>query len=103
VRSARFSEEQGASRVDAARKARDLAQRTLDIMQKEQKLGAGSNQQTLAAEHDLALAESALVTAETAYEKERIEVRRAAGTVLEQYGISIAEARAGTAEADHPQ
>jgi len=103
VRSARFSEEQGASRVDAARKARDLAQRTLDIMQKEQKLGAGSNQQTLSAEHDLALAESALVTAETAYEKERIEVRRAAGTVLEQYGISIADARAGTAEADHLQ
>ena len=75
VRNARYALEQGASRVDAARKARDLAQRTLDIMQKEQKLGAGSNQQTLSAEHDLALAESALVTAETAYEKARIEVQ----------------------------
>ena len=47
VRNARYALEQGASRVDAARKARDLAQRTLDIMQKEQQLGAGSNQQTL--------------------------------------------------------
>jgi outer membrane protein TolC len=65
VRSARYALEQGASRVDAARHARDLAQKTLDIMQKEQKLGAGSNQQTLSAEHDLAVAESALVTAET--------------------------------------
>jgi len=101
VRNARYAVEQGASRVDAARKARDLAQRTLDIMQKEQKLGAGSNQQTLEAEHDLALAESALVTAETAYEKARIEVRRATGSVLEEYGISIADAKAGVVEADH--
>ena len=72
VRNARYALEQGASRVDAAKQARDLAQRTLDIMQKEQKLGAGSNQQTLSAEHDLAVAESALVTAQTAYEKARI-------------------------------
>jgi outer membrane protein TolC len=102
VRNARYAVEQGASRVDAARKARDLAQRTLDIMQKEQKLGAGSNQQTLAAEHDLALAESALVTAEAAYEKARIEVRRATGSVLEEYGISIADAKSGVVGADHP-
>jgi outer membrane protein TolC len=103
VRNARYALEQGAARVEAARKARDLAQRTLDIMQKEQKLGAGSNQQTLASEHDLALADSALVTAETAYEKARIEVRRATGTVLEQYGISIADAKSGTVEAKHLQ
>ncbi len=103
VRNARYALEQGASRVDAARKARDLAAKTLDIMQKEQKLGAGSNQQTLSAEHDLSLAELALVTAETAYEKARIEVRRATGSVLEEYGISIADAKAGIVEADHPQ
>jgi outer membrane protein TolC len=101
VRNARYALEQGASRVEAARKARDLAQRTLDIMQKEQKLGAGSNQQTLASEHDLALAESALVTAETAYEKARIEVIRATGSILEHYGISIADAKSGIVEADH--
>ncbi len=103
VRNARYALEQGASRVDAARKARDLAQRTLDIMQKEQKLGAGSNQQTLEAEHDLSLAESALVTAETLYEKARIEVKRATGSILEEYGISIADAKAGQVEADHLQ
>jgi outer membrane protein TolC len=103
VRNARYALEQGASRVDAARKARDLAQRTLDIMQKEQKLGVGSSQQTLSAEHDLAVADSALVTAETAYEKARIEVRRATGSVLEQYGISIADAKTGVVEADHQQ
>jgi outer membrane protein TolC len=103
VRNARYALEQGASRIDAARKARDLAQRTLDIMQKEQKLGVGSNQQTLSAEHDLAVAESALVTAETAYEKARIDLRRVTGSVLEEYGISIADAKAGIVEADHHQ
>jgi outer membrane protein TolC len=103
VRNARYALEQGAGRVEAARKARDLAERSLEIMQKEQKLGAGSNQQTLAAEHDLALAESALVTAETAYEKARIEVRRSTGSVLEEYGISIDDAKAGAVEADHIQ
>jgi len=101
VRNARYALEQGASRVDAARTARDLAAKTLDIMQNEQKLGAGSNQMTLAAEHDLSLAESALVSAETAYEKARIEVWRATGCVLEQYGISITDAKSGIVEATH--
>ena len=101
VRNARFALEQGASRVSAARQARDLAQKTLDIMQKEQKLGAGSNQQTLSAEHDLAIADSALVSAETDYEKARIEVRRATGSVLEDYGISVANAKTGVVEADN--
>ncbi len=101
VRNAAFALEQGASRVDAARTARDLAQKTLDITEKEQKLGAGSNQQTLSAEHDLAVAESALVSAQTDYEKARIEVKRATGSVLEDYGISVADARAGVVEADH--
>jgi outer membrane protein TolC len=99
VRNARYAQEQGASRVAAAREARDLAQKTLDIMQQEQKLGAGSNQQTLSAENDLAQAESALVTAETAYEKARIEVKRATGTILQGYGISIDDAIAGRVEA----
>jgi len=101
VRNARFALEQGASRVAAARQARDLSQKTLDIMQQEQKLGAGSNQQTLSAEHDLAIADSALVAAETDYEKARIEVRRATGSVLEDYGISIANAKTGIVEADN--
>ena len=68
-------------------------------MQKEQKLGAGSNQQTLSAEHDLSVAESALVTAQTAYEKARIQLKYATGSVLEEYGISIADAKTGVVQA----
>ncbi len=101
VRNARYAVEQGASRVAAAQQARDLAQRTLDIMQKEQKLGAGSNQQTLSAEHDLSVAESALVTAQTAYEKARIQLKYSTGSVLEDYGISINDAKTGVVEADN--
>ena len=103
VQNARYALEQSASGVVAARNARDLSQKTFDIMQKEQKLGAGSNQQTLSADNDLAVAESALVTAETAYEKARIEVRRATGSILESYGISIADAIAGVVEANNHQ
>jgi len=99
VRNARFALEQGASRVDAAREARDLAQKTLDIYQKEQQLGAGSNQQTLSAEHDLAVAENALVTAETGYAKDRVEMLRATGTMLDAYGISIEQAKTGNGNA----
>jgi outer membrane protein TolC len=100
VRNARYALEQGASRVGAAKQARDLAQRTLSIMQQEQKLGAGSNQQTLSSEHDLAVAESALVTAQTAYEKARITLKYSTGLVLEEYGISIDAAKTGVVEAD---
>lgn len=95
VRSAKFALEQGVSRVAAAREARDLAQKMLDIAQKEQKLGAGSNQQTLTAEHDLAVAENAFVTAETDYAKARVQMLYVTGTTLESYGIAIEQARTG--------
>ena len=97
VRNARFALEQQTSRVEAAREARDLASKTLDIYQKEQKLGAGSNQQTLSAEHDLAVADNALVTAQTDYAKARIELMRATGSILDNYGITIESNHKGDA------
>ena len=99
MRNAQYTLQQNLSRVSAARKARDLRQKTLVIMQQEQALGAGSNQQTLDAENELALAESALVSAETACEKARIELRRATGTILDDYGISLADAKPGAGSA----
>ncbi len=78
--------------MDAARKARDLSQRTFEITQEEQKLGAGSSLQTVTAQHDLALAELDLVTATTTYQKARVELDRATGTTLEHNGIKIAAA-----------
>jgi outer membrane protein TolC len=95
VENAQYAFEQSRARVDSARKARDLAQRTFGIMQQEQKLGAGSSYQTLSAQHDLALAESDLVAAMTAYEKARVELDRAVGTTLERSQISVADAKTG--------
>ncbi len=53
VRNAQYAVEQTGARVQAARKARDVAQRTFDITKKEQDLGAGSSYQTLSAQRDL--------------------------------------------------
>jgi outer membrane protein TolC len=97
VRNAQYALEQTSARVDAARKARDLAQRTFEIMQKEQTLGAGSTYQTMTAQRDLAVAELDLVTAMTVYEKAKVELDRAIGSTLEDNGIQIQDAIAGTA------
>ncbi|HMG02439.1 MAG TPA: TolC family protein, partial [Edaphobacter sp.] len=66
VRNAEYALEQSKARVESARKARELAQKTFDITAKEQELGAGSNYQTLTARRDLSAAESTLVAAMTA-------------------------------------
>jgi outer membrane protein TolC len=92
VRNAEYALEQTAARVQAARKARDLAQRTFEITQKEQTLGAGSTYQTMTAQRDLAVAELDLVTAMTVYEKAKVEVDRATGATLEHNGIQIQDA-----------
>jgi outer membrane protein TolC len=92
VRNAQYTLEQTAARVDAARKARDLAQRTFEIMQKEQTLGAGSTYQTMTAQRDLSVAELDLATAMTVYEKAKVELDRATGSTLEHNGIEIQDA-----------
>ena len=43
IRNAQYALEQSRARVDSARKARDLAERTFEITKKEQDLGAGSS------------------------------------------------------------
>jgi len=97
VRNAEYALEQGRARVDAARQARDLAQKTFTIMQKEQNLGAGSSFQTLTAQRDLALAELDVVNASTAYQKSKLELQRATGTTLQENNIQIQDAVDGTA------
>jgi outer membrane protein TolC len=97
VRNAQYAMEQSRARVQAARKARDLAQKTFTIMQKEQDLGAGSSFQTLTAQRDLAVAELDLVNANTAYQKSKVELQRATGTTLADNGIQVQDAVDGIA------
>lgn len=70
-------------------------------MQGEHEIIVKSSQETLSAVHDLTVADSALVAAETDYEDARAKVRRGTSSVLEDYAISIADARTGIVEADH--
>src|ERR1019366_3987428 len=97
VRNAQYALEQSRARVQAARKGRDLAQKTFTIMQKEQELGAGSSFQTLTAQRDLAVAELDLVNANTAFQKSKVELQRATGTTLTDNGIQVQDADDGVA------
>jgi outer membrane protein TolC len=97
VRNAQYALQQSEARVASARKGRDLAQKTFEITAKEQELGAGSNYQTLTAQRDLAVAESMLVAAMTAYQKAKVELDRSVGSTLEANAISIESAKTGNA------
>ena len=95
VRNSKFALEQAQAQVEAAQKARDLAQKTFDIIKQEQLLGAKSGLDTLNAESALALADSALDTAQTNYEKKKVDIDRAVGETLERTGVSIDDAKSG--------
>jgi outer membrane protein TolC len=102
VRNAQYALAQTGARVQAARKARDLAQRTFEITKKEQELGSGSTYQTLSAQRDLALAELDLVSAQTTYEKAKVELDRTTGATLEHNGILLQDAIKGAVSRQSP-
>jgi outer membrane protein TolC len=102
VRNSEYTVEQSVARVGAATKARDLAQRTFEIDTQEQQLGAGSIYQTLTAQRDLSVAQSTLVTAQTAYEKAKVDLDKVVGTTLDHLGISIEEAKTGVVQQSKP-
>jgi outer membrane protein TolC len=98
VRNAQFALLQNRSRVDGARKARDLAQQTFDIEQKKKALGASTSNLVLQAQRDLAQAQSNFVAAMSAYEKSRVELDRARGLTLAHSGIEIEDAEKGVVQ-----
>ena len=95
VRNAQYALLQNRSRVDTARKARDLAQQTFDIEQKKKALGASTSNLVLQTQRDLAQAESNFVAAMSTYEKSRVELDRATGLTLTHAGIEIQDAEKG--------
>ena len=95
VRNSLFALQQAQARVDAATKARDLAQHTFDVTQQEQQLGAKSSSDTLAAQHELSIEESLLAAAQAAFEKAKVDIDRATGETLQQTGVSIDDAKNG--------
>jgi outer membrane protein TolC len=95
VRNSQYALEQAQARVNAAQKARDLAQKTFDISKQEQKLGAMSSYDTLAAETALAIAESAVAVAQNAFEKAKVDIDRATGSTLDRMSVSLDDAKSG--------
>jgi outer membrane protein TolC len=95
VHNSQYAIQQAQARVTAAQKARDLAQKTFDISKQEQKLGALSSYDTLAAEQTLALSESALVVAQNVYEKAKVTIDQSTGTTLDRMNVSIEDAKSG--------
>jgi len=99
VRNAQFQLTQNRARVVAARKGVEVAQHTLDIEQKKLALGASTSLQVLQVGRDLAVAESNLVIATTAYARSKVELDRSIGATLVNNGISIDDAETGLVHA----
>jgi len=95
IRNAQYAVQQNRASVDSARAALDLARQSLDAEQKKFQFGTSTNTLVLQYRSQLASAESTLVNATVAYEKSRVELDRATGTLLDHHGISIDDAARG--------
>ncbi len=95
VRNAQYAVQQNRASVESAKAALDLARQSLDAEQKKYQFGTSTTTLVLQYQSQLATAESTLVNATVAYEKSRIELDRATGTLLDHNGISIDDAVKG--------
>lgn len=95
VRNAQYAVQQNRASVDSAQAALDLARQSLDAEQKKYQFGTSTTTLVLQYESQLATAQSALVNATVAYEKSRVELARATGSLLDQNRINIDDAVRG--------
>jgi outer membrane protein len=95
VRQAQFAVEQNRASVASAQAAVDYARQSLDAEQKKYQFGTSTTTAVLQTRSALANAESTLMSAMAAYEKSRVEMERAIGSLLDKNGISIDDAARG--------
>jgi outer membrane protein len=95
VRYAQYGVEQNRASVASAQAAVDYARQSLDAEQKKYQFGTSTTTAVLQTRSALANAESTLMSAMAAYEKSRVEMERATGTLLDKNGISIDDAARG--------
>lgn len=95
VRQAQFAVEQNRASVASAQAAVDYARQSLDAEQKKYQFGTSTTTAVLQTRSALANAESTLMSAMAAYEKSRVEMERATGSLLDKNGISIDDAARG--------
>jgi outer membrane protein len=95
VRAAQFGVEQNRASVASAQAAVDYAKQSLDAEQKKYQFGTSTTTAVLQNRSALATAESTLLSAMAAYEKSRVELDRAVGTLLDHNAISVDDAARG--------
>lgn len=95
VRNAQFGVEQNRASVASAQAAVEYARQSLDAEQKKYQFGTSTTTAVLQNRSALATAESTLLSAMAAYEKQRLELDRATGQLLDHLGISIDDAARG--------
>lgn len=100
VRNALIVLQQGAGRVDAAQKARELAQQTLDAEEKKYKLGASTVFFVIQAQRDLTTAQGNEIRAKADLQEAMVTLDKALGRTLDANRITLADARSGYFQRD---
>jgi len=95
VRNALIALEQNRSRIDAAIKARELAEETLRAEEKKFQLGASTIFLVIQAQRDLAQTRSTEVRALVDFERARVDFDRALGRTLERSNVKLEDAKTG--------
>ena len=95
VRNAQIALEQNRARIDAAVKARELADETLRAEEKKFQLGASTIFLVIQAQRDLAAARSGEVRALVDFQRAGVDFDRALGRTLERSNVDIDDAETG--------
>lgn len=95
VRNAQFAVQQNRAAVDAAIKAREYANQSLDAEQKKLAQGLSTTYNVLTLLSNVSTAESNLVNAMSAYEQSKLQLDVVTGRTLETLGIQISDAETG--------
>jgi len=93
VRNSVHQFEQAKLSIQAARIARDLAQKTLEAEQRKYELGASQIFFVLDAQTQLQLAELSLVQAEVSYQESVTALDHASGTLLEKHNVKMEDVK----------
>jgi outer membrane protein len=95
VRNAQIALQQDVARVEAAQKARELAQQTLDAEQKKYQLGVSTSFLVIQTQRDLTTAEGNELRAKVDLQEAIVNFQKAVGRTLEINRITIADAQHG--------
>ncbi len=95
VRNAQYAVQQNRAQVEAAQKAREYAVQNLDAEQKKLAQGITTTYNVTQTLSNLAIAESNLVNAMTAYEQSRVQLDVVTGRTLDSLGIDLGDAETG--------